>query len=66
MGDDVCEGGCVDARRSYCTIPTVGNLRGRSFSFPPELTGVKLLNKYIKSAGKVLNVSIVAESTIHQ
>ena len=42
-GDDVCGGSCVDARQNSCTIPTVGNLCGGSFSFPPEPIGVKLL-----------------------
>ena len=36
-------GGCVDRRRNSCTVPTVGNLWGGSFSFPPEPIGVKLL-----------------------
>jgi hypothetical protein len=48
-GDDVCGGGCVDARWNYCTIPTVGNLRGRSFL---SLIGVKLLKR---AHGGILN-----------
>jgi hypothetical protein len=43
-GDDVCGGSCVDARQISCTIPTVGNLWGGSFSFPPVPIGVKLFN----------------------
>jgi len=35
-GDDVCGGSCVDARQISGTIPTIGNLRGGSFLFPPE------------------------------
>ena len=35
-GNDVCGGSCVDAQRNYCTIPTIGNLRGGSYLFPPE------------------------------
>jgi hypothetical protein len=50
-GNDVCGGSCVDAQRNYCTIPTVGNLRGGSFLFLPEPIGVKLLScsLYVKS-----------------
>ena len=35
-GADVCGGGCVGARRNSRTIPTVENLRGEIFLFPPE------------------------------
>ncbi len=35
-GDDVCWGSCVDAWQNSHTIPTVGNLWSRSFSFPPK------------------------------
>jgi hypothetical protein len=35
-GDDVCGGSCVDARQNLSTIPTVGNLQGKSFLFPPK------------------------------
>ena len=42
-GDDVCRGGCVGARRNSRIIPTIENLRGGSFSFPPEPIVVKLL-----------------------
>ncbi len=42
-GDDVYGGSCVDARRISGTLPTLGNLRGGSFSFPPEPLLVKLL-----------------------
>ncbi len=35
-GDDVCGGSCVDAWQNSHTIPTAENLRGGSFSFPPE------------------------------
>ena len=34
-GDAVCGGSCVDSWQISGTIPTVGNLRGRSFLFPP-------------------------------
>ena len=36
-------GSCVVVRGIIDTIPTVRNLRGGSFSFPPEPIGVKLL-----------------------
>jgi hypothetical protein len=41
-------GSCVDARRNLSTIPTVGNLRGGSFSFRPNPMGtaVKTRNEY--------------------
>ena len=32
-------GSCVDVRRIIHTIPTVGNLRGGCFSFPPKPLG---------------------------
>jgi hypothetical protein len=35
-GDDVCGGSCVVVRLITRTIPTIGNLRGGSFSFPPK------------------------------
>ncbi len=35
-GDDVCGGSCVCVDGTFRTIPTVGNLRSGSFSFPPE------------------------------
>ena len=34
--DDVCGGSCVCVDCTFRTIPTVGNLRSGSFSFPPE------------------------------
>ncbi len=37
-------GSCAVVRQIIDTIPTVGNLRGRSFSFPPEPLWVKLFN----------------------
>ena len=36
-------GGCVVVQWIIHTIPTVGNLRGVSFLFPPEPIGAKLL-----------------------
>jgi hypothetical protein len=35
-GDDVCGGSCIGAQQNSCTIPTVENLQGRIFSFPPK------------------------------
>ena len=35
-GDDVCGGSSVVVRLITRTIPTIGNLRGGSFLFPPE------------------------------
>ena len=35
-GDDVCGGSCVDVQWISHTIPTIGNLRGESFSFLSE------------------------------
>jgi hypothetical protein len=37
-------GSCVDRQQNSCTVPTVGNLRGGSFLFPPEPLWVKLLS----------------------
>ena len=42
--DDVCGGGCVGDRRNSRTIPTVENLWGGSFLFPPEPLFVFLLS----------------------
>ncbi len=42
-GDDVCGGSCVVVWGITRDIPTVGNLQGGSFSFPPESIVVKLL-----------------------
>jgi hypothetical protein len=47
-GNDVCGGSCVDARRDSHAIPTVENLRGGSFSFPPpNPIGVKLVITFL-------------------
>ena len=35
-GDDVCGGSCVAAGLNSHTIPTVGNLRSKSFLFLPK------------------------------
>ena len=45
-GDELWGGGCVGARQNSCTIPTVENLRGGSFLFPPKPIVVKLLKSW--------------------
>ena len=38
---------------TFCTISTVGNLRGGSFLFPPEPIGVKLLTALKVSSNQI-------------